>query len=290
MAVDPTRRGALGGALGGTLAAAVVSSAALADPLAGPASGPPRTFVLVHGAWHGGWCWRDVRALLEAAGHRVVCQTLTGLGERAHLRTPVPGLAMHVRDVCAVIEAEELEQIMLVGHSYGGMVITGVADALASRIAALVYLDAALPADGQSMITQSPGITPELAAATEAQLRQLAPDGIWMAPLPPSVLGVPEDNQQATAWLTRRLTPHPLPTWTEPLRLANGGGSHLPRTYVLCTAPILAQASFAAHAARVRSGEAGPGWTYRELATGHDAMVTDPQGTAALLLEAAASS
>lgn len=281
-----TRRNALGAAI----AAAAVSRAEARDaPGSDRRPGAHRTFVLVHGAWHGGWCWRDVRARLEAEGHRVISPTLTGLGERAHLREPVPGLSVHIRDICAVIEAEELDQLVLVGHSYGGMVVTGVADALHDRIAHVVYLDAALPADGESMITQSPGTTPELAAAVEAQLRTLAPDGVWMAPLPPSVLGVPEANLEATAWLNRRLTAHPLPSWTEPIRLARGGSTGLARTYVLCTAPILAQASFAAHAARIRAGAAGPGWTYRELATGHDAMVTDPQGTAALLLEAAAS-
>ena len=283
--MDTTRRGALGCAVA---AVAVTPAAGVSAATLAGSAGAKRSFVLVHGAWHGGWCWRDVRARLEADGHRVFAPTLTGLGERAHLRAPVPGLSVHVRDVCGLIEAEELSDIVLVGHSYGGMVVTGVADAMRERIAHVVYLDAAVPRDGQSMITQAPGSTADSAAATETQLRALAPDGVWMQPLPPAALGVPPSNEAATAWLARRMTPHPLPSWTEPLPLAQGGSEGLARTYVLCTAPVLEQASFAAHAALIRTGAAGSGWRYRELATGHEAMVTEPLATAALLLEAAA--
>jgi pimeloyl-ACP methyl ester carboxylesterase len=245
------------------------------------------TFVLVHGAWHGGWCWRDVRALLEAEGARVFTPTMTGVGERAHLREPVANLSTHIADIVGVIDAEELRDIILVGHSYGGMVITGVADRLKDRIRHIVYLDAALPRDGESMITQNPALTPEQKAGSEAQMRQLAPDGKWMAVFPPTVLGVPESNVEATAWLKRRLTPHPLASWLEPIRLVNGGAEGLARTYILCTQPVLPQSSFPVHAARIKAGEAGAGWRYREIATGHDAMVTAPDAVAALLLEAA---
>jgi pimeloyl-ACP methyl ester carboxylesterase len=228
-----------------------------------------------------------VRRLLEREGHSVFTPTMTGLGERAHLREPAPGLSVHVQDVCAVIEAEELADAVLVGHSYGGMVVTGVADRMKPRLRHVVYLDAAVPKDGTTMISQAPGITPEAIAATTRALAGLAPDGVWMAPFPAAVLGVPESNVAASQWLARRLTPHPLPSWTEPLALPNGGSEGLPRTYVLCTSPVMQSASFAAHAALIRAGQAGPGWTYRELATGHDAMVTDPRGTARLILEAA---
>lgn len=261
--------------------------------VAGPDGRPPGAlaarpdFVLVHGAWHGGWCWRDVSRRLTAAGHRVFAPTLTGLGDRAHLRVPVPDLSLHIRDVLALIESEELSGFVLAGHSYGGMVITAVADQLRDRIAAIVYLDAALPADGQSMITQGPDTTPASARAALAGLRQLAPDGIWMQPLPPAALGVAPGDTAATAWLARRMTAHPLPSWTEPVRLVRGGSEGLRRTYVHCTAPVLQQASFAAHAARIRAGGSGPGWSLRTLATGHEAMVTDPDGVARLLLEAA---
>jgi pimeloyl-ACP methyl ester carboxylesterase len=244
-----------------------------------------RTFVLVHGAWHGGWCWRDVRALLEARGARVFTPTLTGLGERAHLRDPVPSLSTHIQDVLGLIDAEECADFVLVGHSYGGMVITGVADRLKSQIRHIVYLDAAIPRDGDDFASQSPGSTPESAQAARAAFKGLAPDGQWMAVFPPAVLGVPETNVAATQWLQRRLTPHPLRTWLDPIRLPHGGSAGLARTYVLCTQPLMQGASFAAHAAQVKLD---PTWRYRELATGHDAMVTDPQGTAGVLAEAAA--
>jgi pimeloyl-ACP methyl ester carboxylesterase len=242
------------------------------------------TFVLVHGAWHGGWCWRDVQALLTARGARVFCPTLTGLGERAHLRDPVPSLAMHIQDVVGLIKAEELDEVVLVGHSYGGMVITGVADRFRARMRHVVYLDAAVPKDGQSFASQAPDATPETIAATEAQFRTLAPDGQWMGVFPPVVLGVPPENAAATAWLSRRLTPHPLRTWLDSIALPNGGAQGLARTYVLCTAPVMRGASFAAHAARLKND---PTWRYREIATGHDAMVLEPAKTAALLAEAA---
>jgi pimeloyl-ACP methyl ester carboxylesterase len=273
----PTRR---------TLATGL-GTAALATGAAQAAGRRKATFILVHGAWHGGWCWRDVRPLLEARGHCVFTPTLTGLGERAHLRDPVPRLAMHIADVLGLIKAEELHDIVLVGHSYGGMVITGVADAVNDSIRRLVYLDAAVPSDGQSMITQSPGITPDQAAQSEASLRGLTQDGLWMSALAPQAFGIPPENTAAIDWAKRRLTPHPLPTWTDPIALRNDPSEGPPRTYILCNQPLLPQASFAAHHARIVAGQAGTGWTAGTLATGHDAMVTAPRETARLLLQAA---
>lgn len=249
-----------------------------------PVAAARRTFVLVHGAWHGGWCWRDVRAILEGTGGRVFTPTLTGLGERAHVRPPDLGLETHIADVCAVIEAEELADVVLVGHSYGGMVVTGVADRLRGRLRHVVYLDAALPRDGQSMITQRPDLDADSARAAAEELSALAPDG-WLPPFPPAVFGVPEADAAATAWLKRRLTPHPLRTWVDPVRLASGGGEGLARTYIVCTRPALPRSGFAAHAAALRGAA---GWRVHDLATGHDAMVTAPAETAALILEAAA--
>jgi pimeloyl-ACP methyl ester carboxylesterase len=244
------------------------------------------TYVLVHGAWHGGWCWREVRALLEQAGHRVFTPTLTGLGERAHLRTPVPTLATHIQDVMSVIEAEELNEVILVGHSYAGMVITGVADKMKSRIKHIIYLDAALPQSGQSMITQNPAAaTPEAIASTVAGLKSLTTDGEWMTPLPALAFGIPAEQTDRIAWLGRRLTAHPLTTWTDVLTLANGGSDGLARTYIFCTKPVLAQTSLATQAARIRAGGAGAGWLVIELQAGHDAMVSAPDGVASLLMQ-----
>jgi pimeloyl-ACP methyl ester carboxylesterase len=244
--------------------------------------------VLVHGAWHGGWCWRDVRLILERAGHKVFTPTLTGLGERAHLRDPVPGLETHIQDVVGLIEAEELSDLVLVGHSYSGMVITGVADRLKSRLRHVVYLDAALPTNGQSMITQNPNVVGEENYAQSLQgLKGLAPDGIWMSPLPPVAFGIPPEPVDQLAWVGRQLKPHPLKTWTDPIVLNNQGSLGIARTYVVCVKPVLPQSSFPAHAALIRAGRAGPGWQVVELQTGHDAMVTAPAQTAAIILSAA---
>lgn len=268
----------------------LVATSASASPRTRRRAAPrPRsTFVLVHGAWHGGWCWREVATLLEGAGHRVLAPTLTGLGERAHLREPVPSLATHIQDVIALIETEELADVILVGHSYAGMVITGVADKIKNRIKHIVFLDAALPQNGQSMITQNPAVTaPQAIAATIAGLRSLAPDGEWMAPLPPAAFGIAPEQTDKLAWVGRRLTSHPLKTWTDPIVLANGGSDGLPRTYVLCVKRILAQTAFPAHAARIRAGQAGTGWRVIDLQTGHDAMVAAPDQVARLLRQIA---
>lgn len=241
------------------------------------------TYVLVHGAWHGGWCWARVRDRLERDGARVFTPTLTGLGERAHLLSPEVGLETHVRDVLGVLDAEELTDVVLCGHSYGGMIATAVADRAKERLRHVVYLDAALPDDGESMLTEDPRATPDSLARAERGLRGLAPDGVAMAPLPPEIFGVPAGSPEA-AWLARRLTPHPLRTWFEPVRLARGGSAGLPRTYVHCVEPVLAMAAFPAHAERVRHD---PSWRYVELRTGHDAMVTAPDQVAELLRTAA---
>jgi pimeloyl-ACP methyl ester carboxylesterase len=137
------------------------------SPLGARAERPRPVFLLVHGAWHGGWCWRRVAERLEAAGARVLTPTLTGCGERSHLMGPGIGLDTHIADIVAVIEAEEASGVHLCGHSYGGMVITGVCDRLKDRIASVLYRDAAVPMDGQSMITQSPGISPDAASAQD---------------------------------------------------------------------------------------------------------------------------
>lgn len=283
-----TRRDLVAAAAAGATSAAMAGEAA-AQTRRRAAPPPPRqkpaTFVLVHGAWHGGWCWRDVRRRLEAQGHTVFTPTLTGLGERSHLRSPIPSLATHIQDIVNVIEWEELSDVVLCGHSYGGMVVTGVCDALKDRIRHVVYLDAAVPKDGDTFFSQSPGATDESIATAMAGMKALAPDGQWMGVFPTSVLGIPDDHP-LQPWVARRLTPHPLRTWTDGILLPNGGSDGLARTYVLCTAPVMTGASFELHAQVLKTD---PTWRYREIATGHDAMVTAPAQTAALLMEAAAA-
>ena len=130
------------------------------------------TFVLVHGAWHGGWCWKKVAPLLRSAGHEVYTPTLTGLGERDHLLTRDIGLDTHIQDIVNVLEYEELTQVVLVGHSYGGMVVTGVAERAHERLRQLVYLDAATPLGTErSLRALYQRYTPARWAAFEAQIQ-----------------------------------------------------------------------------------------------------------------------
>lgn len=240
-----------------------------------------RAYVLVHGAWHGGWCWARVRPILEKTGARVFTPTLTGLGARAHLRDPVPSLETHVADIAGLIEAEELTDIVLVGHSYAGMVITAAADRLKPRIARLVYLDAAVPGDGDDFASHIPRIASADIERRRAAFRAMAGGGEWLPPVPPSAIGV-TDCEDA-AWVARRVTPHPLRTWLDPVRLANGGHAGVAKTYVVATRPLTEIMGYPAQAAAVRTD---PEWTVREIACGHDMMIAAPLDTAALILEA----
>ncbi len=232
------------------------------------------TFVLIHGAWHGGWCWRDVAARLRAAGHEVYTPTMTGLGERAHLLDERTGLSTFIADACAVIECEELSDIVLVGHSFGGLVISGVAERMKERIAHLVYLDALVVENGQSGL----GILPE--AVQRERSKTIDPQGLRMAIPTPDKFGVTDPQQ--VAWLLRRLTPHPLKAYTEPLALRHPPGNGLPRTYIAVTDPWYAP--LAGIRERLREQ---PDWGWREIAAGHDAMLTSPAALTDMLLEIA---
>jgi pimeloyl-ACP methyl ester carboxylesterase len=242
------------------------------------------TFVLVHGAWHGGWCWKKVTPLLRAVGHEVYTPTLTGLGERVHLAAPEIDLTTHIQDVVNVLEYEELREVVLVGHSYGGMVITGVADRAADRLAHLVYLDAFVPADGQALVDL---IDP--AGRQGLEERVLAEGDGWRLtsrrPVPWDVF-VREDygvtDEADVRWMAGRLCPQPFKTFTEPVRSANAAAAGLACTYIRCIgdSPGGALPRGAEEARRPKSG-----WRYREVATRHDAMVTKPRELADLFLE-----
>ena len=231
-----------------------------------------RTFVLVHGAWHGGWCYRDVAAILRRDGHTVFTPTLTGLGERSHLASATVGLDTHVQDIVNVLLWEELADVVLVGHSYGGMVITGVADQAPDRIAQLVYLDAFVPArDGDSLLTL-------MEAGVLASIKSINPDGWSVPPPPPEVFGVAAERRD---WVARRCVPQPFRTNLQGVRVTERLGK-IPRSYVLATkwgGPENAT-PFRAFYETFKSDDA---WTARELACGHDVMVDMPDETAALL-------
>ena len=228
------------------------------------------SFVLVHGAWHGGWCWARVARLLRDAAHEVHTPTLSGLGERAHLARPEIDLETHVQDVVGVLEAEELRNVVLVGHSYGGMVITGVAARAANRVSHLVYLDAFVPEAGKALLDY---LGPRAAAIRESA--QTAGEGWRIPSFPPERFGV--TSQRDREWLLRRLVPQPLKTFEQPLTAV--GGERLKRVYVYCSSP--ATGTFDQFAERLREDRK---WQYHELKTGHDAMLTASGDVAKILL------
>jgi pimeloyl-ACP methyl ester carboxylesterase len=230
------------------------------------------SFVLVHGAWHGGWCWKRVVPLLRSGGYRVTRPTLTGVGERAHLASPDVTLDTHIEDIVKHIETEELEHVVLVGHSYAGMVITGVADRLSARLSALVYLDAFVPEDGKPVLDYLP------AEHRIGMVREGEGTGmVSCIPLP--MLGIV--NEEDKAWVARRVTRQPYATFMQPIRLEGDGGAGLPRTYVYCTQT--ATGTFQQFAARF-AGD--PQWRLVEMKAGHDVMIADPQALAKVLMDA----
>lgn len=231
-----------------------------------------KTYVLVHGAYHGGWCWRDVAALLRAQGHMVFTPTLTGLGERAHLRAINPDLYTHIEDIVQVIANEELRDVILVGHSYAGSVITGVADRIPNAIAHLVYLDAFILQPDATMLDPAP-----VEALGNYRAMLFENGGSGAIPAPPIEFFAVSDPEQA-AWVSRRLTPHPVNTFFSKMKLQNPIGNNLPVTYIACTNPYFRQTEASRNFAKTRSD-----WKYLEIATSHDAMISAPEKMMGLL-------
>lgn len=221
------------------------------------------TIVCVHGAWHGGWCWTRLAPLLRAKGHEVLHPTLTGLGDRAHLVSPTVGLDTHVADIVAKLDYGRLANVVLVGHSYAGQVIAGVASERPDQIRGLIYLDAFVPDDGECAIDLQP---PDIAAHYR---ESVSSDGFgWL--IPPrrlEVLGV--EAQADLDWLRPRLVPHPFKTYTDAARVSFES-LQIPSAFVECTDWMRVFAPFAERA-RDR------GWPTREVAAGHEAMVTHPE-------------
>jgi pimeloyl-ACP methyl ester carboxylesterase len=234
------------------------------------------TFVLVHGAFEGGWCWQRVAKRLRGAGHDVYTPTLTGSGERFHLLSREVNLATHIEDISAVLRYEDLRDVVLVGHSYAGTVITGVADREYARIKSLVYLDASAPVNGQAA-------SGAFADGTADKLVELSASESWLLPpLPPSAVGV-TDPADVTLLETRR-HPHPMRTLMEPLQLSCEDVK-LQRSYIVCArrqglVQLFGVDPLAPFVERARS----EGWDMHELPCGHDAMLIDPEGTARVLM------
>ena len=219
------------------------------------------TFVLVHGAWLGGWCWKRVTPLLRAAGHEVFAPTLTGLGERSHLFSPEVGLDTHIEDIVAVLEYEDLTDVILVGHSYAGMVIAGVAQRAAHRLAELVYLDSFLPESGRSVDDYLPAPHPSV-------------DG-RITPLDPrTAFGVGRETD--IAWMAPRLGDHPARAFSQPVDLSRT--VTLRQTYIQCSNKIPCFVESAERAKR-------QGFRFFELmSANHCPMVTPPDELAKILL------
>ncbi|RCW40954.1 alpha/beta hydrolase family protein [Halopolyspora algeriensis] len=233
------------------------------------------TFVLLHGAWHGGWAWQRVVPLLREAGHEVYAPTLTGVSDRAHLLTPSVGLSTHVQDVVALVESYDLHDVVLVGHSYAGQVVTGVADRIPERVSKRVHLDAFVGDDGDAAIDLLPSTV-----AGHYRDSVSGPGFGWLIPVRSlTKLGVSE--QADLEWLEPRLTPHPWLTYTEPLRLA-GALETVPAAFVECTDWMRVFQPQAEKAA-------ARGWPVHHIPTGHEAMVTAPKELAEVLLEVQAA-
>ncbi len=238
-------------------------------------SNKPHTFVLVHGIWHGGWCWKEVAEILRGRGHGVTAPTHTGLGERSHLLSSSITLDTFVEDIVNHLKWGELNDVTLVGHSFGGAVIIGVADRVPERLAKLIFLDGAIMENGETWF----GLLPkEMADARVAQAQESS-GGVSLPVGAPQSFGVTEPEK--VAHLESMLTPHPLATCTTPLTLTNPPGNGLPVAYIACTQPAYPPAA----GAHERAREAG--WPIQELATGHDAMVISPAETADLLEKSA---
>jgi len=224
-------------------------------------------YVLVHGAWHGGWCWDRVRPVLEQRRNRVYTPTLTGLGDRASLASPAIGLDTHIDDIVGVVERAALTDVVLVGHSYAGVVVTAVADRIPQSLARVIFVDAVVPQSGRSLLECSgPGFRSHI----EEQARTQG-EG-WKIPVPrPESLGLFE--QSDIEWVMPRLVPHPYRTFCDRVKLESRASVR--RTYINCIGEKPRGGSRSVQAAGIDD--------YHELSTGHDAMVTAPRELAELL-------
>lgn len=240
----------------------------------------PATFLLVHGTWHGAWVWRDVRKILRAAGHQVFTPTCTGCGERVHLNHPDVGLETHITDVANVIEFEQLDNVILVGHSFSGLTITGVADRLQERISKIVFFDALVPRAGRMSGVPRDPETGDFPDWWQKRQRKFI-DGYMMdmwEEYPVEML-VPAEMTEQVARLRELITTHPAKQWTDELVLENGGWEPLPRAYVHCVGQEYRMSS------ELMVGPAREaGWDFIELDAPRNAMMTHPELVAATLI------
>jgi pimeloyl-ACP methyl ester carboxylesterase len=225
------------------------------------------TFVLVHGAWHGSWCWQRVRGALRKIGHEVFTPTLTGIGERSHLLAQNVDLNTHTLDVLNLIRWEELDDIVLCGHSYGGMVVTGVADRIPQRIRSLVFLDAFVPDQGQSLVDFAP-------IAEDQRI-----DGWKCRPISAEVFGV---NPADRSWVNRQCTEQSLACFTQPVQLTGGLARVNRIAYAFASGWAGEKSLFRPFYEKAKAR----GWSTSEMDCGHDVMLDQPDAVTALLLNA----
>ena len=232
------------------------------------------TYVLVHGGAHGGWCYQRVARILRSSGHDVYTPTLTGLGERSHLLSADVDLDLHITDVVGVLHYEDLSDVILVGHSYGGMVITGIADRAPHRIGRLVYLDAANPVNGQSLVDVSGPII----EAVRPYGRVVDGVELVLLPSPDAALLYGVTDPDDLAWMADRLSGHPWKCFEQPLELINEEKLWaIPAYHIVCTSTLATREPKLMAEAR----SAGRLW---DIDTGHDLMITEPALVADALL------
>jgi pimeloyl-ACP methyl ester carboxylesterase len=232
-------------------------------------------YVLVHGAWHGSWCWSRVRSLLTASGHEAFTPTLTGLGERSHLLSRTVGLDTHIRDIANLLTWEDLHDVVLVGHSYGGIVVRHIADQMPERIRSLVYLDAFVPDDGKSLIDYVP--TAQADAFREQAKRH--GDGWKVPPIPAAAFGV---NAADAERVDRKCTMHPLACFEAPAKIS---GAH----HRVANIGYISAGGFDGPFKQFADMAARRGWWHEELACGHDVMLDMPYELYTILLQRASS-
>jgi pimeloyl-ACP methyl ester carboxylesterase len=252
--------------------AAGVGLIGMADQTNAQAQTGGKTFVLVHGAWHDGWCWRRVSDLLEQKGHKVFAPTMTGLGERSHLIGGKIDLATHITDIVNVIKWEGLSDIVLVGHSYGGFIITGVAERVPGAISSIVFLDAFVPENGQSIGDTATQPTRDAIAAAVQR------GDPTIKPVTAAVFRV---NERDRAWVDAMCTPHPIASLTDKV-IATGARERIPKkTYIRAKGyPSMPFDGYQAQLTKVAE------WRVHELPCGHDAMVDLPAELTELLVAA----
>ena len=265
-ATRATRRAMIGGL--GLAAAAAASGIAPAQ-----AQAARKTFVLVHGAWHGGWCWRRVADMLEAKGHKVFVPTLTGLGDKSHLLDAKTNLTTHITDVVNLIKWEDLKDIVLVGHSYAGYVISGVAEQVGANISSIVFLDAFLPDNGDSLAAGASQPVKDALAAAKGK------GEIVLKPVPASVFRV---NEKDRAWVDAKCTPQPIATMEEGVKVTGARDKIAKKAYI--RAKGYPSVPFDAVQAKLKPNTA---WKSYEMTAGHDAMVDQPKELTDILIEVA---